>query len=414
MSTRPTGGRAGVVVNSYIELRAHSAYSLLRGASPPETLAAQAANLDMRALALTDHNNVYGAVSFQKTAQALDIQPILGAELTIEPPRPKPPSPNPSPTASVYAAHEEGGGTEAKGGDSKAPLPSLWGKGPGDGGLGAGGLGDGACALTLLVADETGWENLCWLITQAQHQAPKGEGLLRFEQLAGRTAGLIALSGGREGEVTHALENEGMRAAAETARRYAALFDDSCFWIELHHHRRPYDDQRVDALVELARSLKLGYVAANHVHYPTPAEKALGDVLTAIRHNRSLNEARAQLFPNGQRYLKPAAEMAALFHWYPRALSNTLRIAEACRYQLPSKLQVLPQYPVPGGMSAGEYLAGLCHGSERYRPHMETRLQHELRIINTTGLANYFLVVWDIARFAGGARHSLPRAWLGG
>ena len=348
----------------YIELRAHSAYSLLRGASPPETLAAQAANLGMSGLALTDHNNVYGAVSFQKTAQALDIQPILGAELTLE----------------CHSAEAE------------APLPDASGRG-------VGGWGRHA-ALTLLVADETGWENLCWLITQAQHQAPKGEGLLRFEQLEGRTAGLIALSGGREGEIARALEVDGVAAARQAAQRYAALFDEGCFWIELHHHRRPYDDQRLAALVELAESLKLGYVASNHVHYPTPAEKSLGDVVTAIRHNRPLNEVGAHLFPNGQHYLKPAEAMAALFHRYPRALSNTAHIAAQCRYQLPSELQALPQYPVPAGMSAQGYLAGLCRGSKRYQPYMADRLAHELDIIDAIGLANYFLVVWDIVRFS--------------
>ena len=189
------GGR----LTDYIELRAHSAYSLLRGTSSPENLLAEAARLGMPGLALTDHNNVYGAISFQKTAQALDIQPILGAEMTLE---------------------------------------------------------DDA-ALTLLVATETGWENLCWLITQAQHQAPKGEGLLRFEQLEGRTEGLIGLSGGREGEIVRALESEGMDGARQAAARYAALFDHERFFIELHHHRRPYDEQRIAALVELAAALGL-------------------------------------------------------------------------------------------------------------------------------------------------------------
>ena len=351
----------------YIELRAHSAYSLLRGTSPPEVLVAEAARLGMRGLALTDHNNVYGAVSFQKAAQALGMQPILGAELTVE-------------THSTKARET-----------SDSPLSIAMGRGRGRG---------KKAALTLLVADESGWENLCWLITQAQHQAPKGEGLLRFEQLEGRTAGLIALSGGREGELARALESEGVNAARDAARRYAALFDEGCYWIELHHHRRPYDDQRIAALVELAESLKLGYLATNHVHYPTAAEKNLGDVVTAIRHNRPLNEVGGHLFPNGQHYLKPAEAMAALFHRYPRALSNTLHIAALCRYQLPSELQALPQYPVPPGMNAQTYLAGLCRGSGRYRPHMEERLQHELAIIDSIGLANYFLVVWDIVRFA--------------
>ena len=353
----------------YIELRAHSAYSLLRGTSPPEALVAEAARLGLPGLALTDHNNVYGAISFQKAAQALGIQPILGAELTVAAP---------------------GGGRL-----TKSPLQSS--EVQAGGGRGRARPGN---ALTLLAADQTGWENLCWLITQAQHQAPKGEGLLHFEQLQGRTAGLVALCGGREGELARALERRGIKAAEAVARSYAALFEREHFFIELHHHRRPYDEQRIDALAELAQKLGLDIVASNHAHYPTAAEKALGDVVTAIRHNCSLDAARAHLFPNGQHHLKSAAAMAALFHAHPRALRNTLRIAALCQYQLPTALQALPEYPVPPGMSAQSYLAGLCRGSARYRPHMEARLRHELSVIETIGLANYFLVVWDITRFA--------------
>ena len=350
--------------SDYIELRAHSAYSLLRGTTSPEALLAEAARLGMRGLALTDHNNVYGAISFQKTAQALDIQPILGAELTIE----------------SHSAEEK--------------APSLFM------GEGVGGGGRGCAALTLLVANETGWENLCWLITQAQHQAPKGEGLLHFEQLDGHSEGLVALSGGRDGEIARVLEAEGMNAARQMAQRYAAVFDRERFWIELHHHRRAYDDQRIAALVELAESLGLGYVATNHVHYPAPADKPLADVVTAIRHNRALNDVQAHLFPNGQHHLKSGEAMRSLFHLYPRALQNTARIAAQCSYQLPSELQALPEYPVPAGMNAQAYLTQLCRRSQRYQPHMAGRLQHELDIIAGIGLANYFLVVWDIVRFS--------------
>ena len=353
-----------MIESGYIELRAHSAYSLLRGTTSPEALLAEAARLGMQGLALTDHNNVYGAISFQKTAQALGIQPILGAELTIE----------------SHSAEEK--------------APSLFM------GEGVGGGGRGCAALTLLVANETGWENLCWLITQAQHQAPKGEGLLHFEQLDGHSEGLVALSGGRDGEITRVLEAEGMNAACQMAQRYAAVFDRERFWIELHHHRRPYDDQRLAALVELAESLGLGYVATNHVHYPAPADKPLADVVTAIRHNRALNDVQAHLFPNGQHHLKSGDAMRSLFHLYPRALQNTARIAAQCSYQLPSELQALPEYPVPAGMTAQAYLTQLCRRSQRYQRHMAGRLQHELDIIAGIGLANYFLVVWDIVRFS--------------
>ncbi len=353
-----------MIESDYIELHAHSAYSLLRGTTSPEALLAEAARLGMQGLALTDHNNVYGAISFQKTAQALGIQPILGAELTIE----------------SHSAEEK--------------APSLFM------GEGVGGGGRGCAALTLLVANETGWENLCWLITQAQHQAPKGEGLLHFEQLDGHSEGLVALSGGHDGEIARVLEAEGMNAACQMAQRYAAVFDRERFWIELHHHRRPYDDQRLAALVELAESLGLGYVATNHVHYPAPADKPLADVVTAIRHKRALNDVQAHLFPNGQHHLKSGDAMRSLFHLYPRALQNTARIAAQCSYQLPSELQALPEYPVPAGMTAQAYLTQLCRRSQRYQRHMAGRLQHELDIIAGIGLANYFLVVWDIVRFS--------------
>ena len=350
-----------MTATDYIELRAHSAYSLLRGTASPETLLAETLRLNMRGLALTDHNNVYGAISFQKAAQGLG-----------------------HPTHPRRRTHYRISHSKSEISFRPSP-PSLWGRG---------------CALTLLVATEAGWENLCWLITQAQHQAPKGEGLLQFEQLDGHTEGLIALSGGREGEIARVLESEGACAARQLAERYAALFDRERFFIELHHHRHPYDDQRIAALTELAEALGLDSVATNHVHYPAPADKPLADVVTAIRHNRALNEVGAQLFPNGQHHLKSAETMRALFHRYPRALENTIRIAAQCSYQLPSELQALPRYPLPVGTSAQAYLARLCRGSTRYQPNMEKRLQHELAIIEVSGLANYFLVVWDIVRFS--------------
>ena len=209
----PRGHRnwPGVGVNDYIELRAHSAYSLLRGTSPPETLVACAVSQPvafascMPSLALTDHNNVYGAVSFQKAAHALDIQPILGAELThtvsaalsgfleiIEHATPDYIDDPPTGWRATYISrpyslrrqlkgcprHPVGGRGRAR---QVSPLQSALKAGVGGRGK-TEGEGESA-ALTLLVADEIGWENLCWLITQAQHQAPKGEGLLRFEQL---------------------------------------------------------------------------------------------------------------------------------------------------------------------------------------------------------------------------------------
>ena len=189
-------GAGGVGLTNYIELRAHSAYSLLRGTSSPEALLAEAARLGMRGLALTDHNNVYGANSFSKD----------GGVRWISSPFSAPNSPS-NPTL------------------QKRKPPLLIKR------EGVGGGGRGCAALTLLVATETGWENLCWLITQAQHQAPKGEGLLRFEQLQGHTEGLIALSGGREGAITHTLPSRRHeRCAASGGALCGAIRSRSLFY----------------------------------------------------------------------------------------------------------------------------------------------------------------------------------------
>lgn len=326
----------------YVELRTHSANSLLIGTASTDVLVSQAVALRMPAIALTDHNNVYGAMRFQQTALALNIKPILGAELTLE----------------------------------------------------------GGYALPLLVKSDVGWENLCWLISKAQHQADKGEGLLYHHQLEGRTGGLIALSGGREGEVNRTLLEAGLFAAAKIAERYVQWFGRENYWIELHHHYRPYDERVMAECVKLANSLNIGYVATNHIHYVISDDKDLQDVVTAIRHKTSLDNVQAHLFPNGHHYLKSGDEIQKLFHRYPQALKNTLIIAEQCNYRLPSELQALPEYPKPDGLSADTYLAQVCRDSNRYDSAMKERLQHELEIIAELGLSNYFLVVWDIVTYA--------------
>ena len=214
----------------YVELHCHSNFSLLDGAAHPEDLVARAAELGMEALALTDHDGVYGAVRFAQAAQTYGIRPIFGVELTLS------------------SGHH----------------------------------------LTLLVENEAGWSNLCQLISQAQHNAPKGEAVLPAGALAGRTEGLIALSGCRHGQIAIAMLKQDRTAALTAARYYRNLFGPDHFWLELQHHLLPEDGALVDGLVELARHLDLGYVVTNNVHYATRAEHRLQDVLVSIRQRKNL------------------------------------------------------------------------------------------------------------------------------
>ena len=333
---------------AYVELHCHSYFSLLDGASSPEDLVARAKALGMNALALTDHDAVYGAVRFVKAAKAYGIRPILGAEMT---------------------------------------------------------LADGH-HLTLLVENEAGWRNLCALISIGRHHADKGKSLLPLSALAEHTGGLIALSGCSQGAIPAALARGDHAAAIASARWYQERFGPKHFYIELQNHRLPEDQALTRQLVALARLLQLPTVATNNVHYAERSGQKLQDILVCIRHQVTLDESARLRRANAEYILKPEQTMAALFARYPKAVANTTRIAERCRFELQYDLQDLPVFPTPNGEDAMAYLRRLCGQRlpERYPgtpSAVWTRLYHELGVIERSRLANYFLIVWDIIRYAG-------------
>lgn len=332
---------------TYTELHCHSYFSLLDGASSPEDLVRRAAELGMESLALTDHDAVYGAVRFSQACQRYDVRPVSGAELTLT----------------------------------------------------------GGHHLTLLVGDASGWANLCRLISAARHNAPKGEAALPPHLLADHAAGLIALSGCRHGEIAAALLGGGVDAALTAARRYADWFGRDRFFVELQHHLLPHDEALNTDLVALAERVGVGIVATNNVHYASRDSHRLQDVLVCIRHNTSLDDAHSLLRPNSEYHLKSAAEMQTLFAAYPRALENTSHIAARCDFDLHFGLQALPVFPAPDGLSAHDYLAALCQEGLQRRGIQPAeavlcQLEHELAVIERSGLSNYLLIVWDIVRFA--------------
>ncbi|MEO8609558.1 MAG: error-prone DNA polymerase [Chloroflexota bacterium] len=331
---------------AYVELHCHSYYSLLDGASSPEDLVQRASELEMNALGLTDHNAVYGVIPFITAAQKAGIQPIVGAEMTLE----------------------------------------------------------GGHHLTLLVENEPGWRNLCYLITRARHNAQKDKAFLPAAALIDHTAGLIALSGCRQGEIPQAVLQGRWDEALAAGAHYRALFGPGHFFIELQRHLLEEDEQLVEALVTVARQLRIGYVATNNVHYAIEARYRLQEVLVCIRNKTNLDESHHVRRPNTEYYLKSAAEMESLFADYPEALANTTRIAAQCRFELRYGLQDLPLFPTPG-VTARTYLHFLCETAliQQYPDQPDTviaQLQHEMEVIERSGLANYFLIVWDLVRFA--------------
>jgi error-prone DNA polymerase len=328
----------------YIELHAHSYFSLLDGASSPDDLAQRAAQLSMSALALTDHDAFYGVPSFVRATRKAGIRPLIGAELTL---------------------HDKS-------------------------------------HLTLLVRNDAGYRNLSALITAAHHNAPKGEALLPENGLEGHTDGLIALSGCRLGRIPAAVRKGEVQTALRIAKDFVQLFGEDHFWIELQHHKQRDDHSLITNLANLAKHVGVGVVATNNVHYAMPDRYVLQDVLVCIHDKTTLDEAK-NLRPNSEYYLKSGQEMAELFTTYLQALQNTLRIAEQCEFELPDGLQTLPIFPTPGNLSADQYLQHLCTAQANrleLPANAYDQINHELRIITECGLSNYFLIVWDVVQYA--------------
>jgi error-prone DNA polymerase len=331
----------------YVELHCHSCFSLLDGAATPEALVERAVEAGMPALALTDHDGLYAAIRFRLAAEARGLQPILGAELTLED-------------------------------DSH---------------------------LLLLVENRSGYRNLCWLISRAQLNGEKGRARLMWPQFTGRTEGLMALTACRQGRVARSLLLGQPEAALSELRKLAALFGAEQVYVELQRHLHPDDEPLLSDLAELARTARLPVVATNDVHYARREGQRLQDVLVAIRHNLPLAECRPHLRPNSEYYLKSAAEMAPLFAEYPKALAATLHIAERCQLDLDLRPEAIPPNVVDAGQSPDERLTELCTPVvPRLYPRNSAaawvQLRHELSVIRKVQLSGYFLLVWDIVRYA--------------
>ncbi|UCC64842.1 MAG: error-prone DNA polymerase [Anaerolineae bacterium] len=344
----------------YAELHCHSYYSLLDGASSPEALVEHAAALGYPALALTDHNGLYGAVRFWQAARQRGIKPVIGAEVTLD---------------DACPARPERSRRKSQ--------------------------------LTLLAKNQQGYANLCRLISAGQLSGQKGQPQLTLEVIERHSDGLLCLSGCRRGAVASALLAKDEAKARQAAGRLREVFGPDRFWIELQRHGLPTNMRLNEALVALAERLGVGVVATNNVHYAERAGQRLHDVLTCIRHHMTLPEALAGglLHPNSERFLKSPQEMATLFADLPQALRNTLAIAERCDVSLDFSAQRLPDFPVPQGHTPASTLQALCEAAlpckfDPITPRASAQLAHELAVIERTGLAGYFLVVWDIVRFA--------------
>jgi error-prone DNA polymerase len=425
----------------YVELHGASAFSFLRGASLPEDLMTRAAEVEMPAVALVDVHGVYGAPRFYQAARRTGVRALVGAEVVLSPEAyfawgegtrglrealqragragrrgplglvPEPASwpsvalVNPS-DPSLPARRGRRGRTAGPAPTSAGPaaVPSspsspVASGAPGD----DSGADDLAPRVTLLVESRTGYRNLCRLLSAAAAGRAKGEARASWELISEHSAGLQCLSGGAEGPLARALRMGGMEAARKVMGRMAAIFPGRLH-VEVQRHRIREEEHRNRALVDLARGMRLPLIASNGVRYARAGDKALQDVLTAIRCHTTLDAAGRLLECHRERHLKGAAEMGMLFADLPEAIAATGELAGRLDFTLADLGYRFPAYPLPPGETPSSYLRHVAWNGARarFRPlsgKAQAQIQKELDLIEKLDLAGYFLIVWDIVRF---------------
>ena len=334
------------MTSGYVELHAKSFYSFGVGASHVHELLSQAKEYGYSALALTD-TNLCGALEFARLANSLGIRPITGGELTLT---------------------------------------------------------DGS-RLTLLAKTRAGYSNISRLFTLA-NSADRREPKLDPSHLADHSEGVVLLAGGRDGQLSRLAMNGRCGDARKLLKRYTEWYGPDSVYVELHHNLLQGDTARNRELVGLAREVFVPVVATNDVHYHHPGRSRLQDALVAARLNTTVDQALPHLRPNHHLHLKSGAEMERLFGECPEAVSNTLRIAEQCSFDLSTELGYsLPGPVVPDGYTPASYLRRLCFEAavRRYggvSEQVEARLREEFRLIETHGLAGFLLLYRKIVLIA--------------
>ena len=410
----------------YAELHCHTNFSFLDGASAPDDLVERAIELGLTGLAVTDHNGLYGAVRFVHAAEAAGLHPVIGLEIELldsavpDPagvvvparrPRRRRGASLPNPSADTTE------GLPARPRPTRARLPGHRDPVKED----LRGIGERVRGphLVLLARSQVGWRSLCRLVSRANMAGTKG--MPRFSQalLAENTDGLVALSGCRDGELVRRLRMGDLAGARAVAERYARLFgcgDDPVtngFFIELSHHLLADDDWLVTESAALADACGLPVVVTNDVHYARPEDRELADVLTAIRHGRSLETLGDLRRPDGESYLKSGSELETLgppaggttAQAWTAGISTAAELAASCSVDLGFEQYRFPGFAVPSGETPFSYLVELCQTGARrryhpLRPPVVKQLAHELGVIEQTGLAEFFLICWDLMRFA--------------
>jgi DNA polymerase-3 subunit alpha len=347
---------------SFVHLHNHSDYSLLDGAIKTDTLIDGAKNLNMPAVALTDHGNMFGAIEFYLKGIASGVKPIIGIEAYLSP-------------------EEE---LTFSGGQ-----PTLY-------------------HIILLVKDKRGYQNLMKLsslsFTNGFYYKPR----ITRKWLAEYKEGLVCLSACVHGEVASLLSAKHKLGAKEAVNFYRSLFSED-FYLEAQNHGLKEESAIRSAIYELGREMKVKVVATNDCHYLKREHYKPHDILLCIQTGKNLSDSNRLKYETDQLYFKSEAEMREAFTEFPEALDHTMEVADKCNLMLDFKGMHLPKFPLPEGNgfnTVAEYLAkntwetAKCRYGENPPREVKDRLEYELETIDKMGFSGYFLIVKDFTDFA--------------
>ncbi|MCI0550552.1 MAG: DNA polymerase III subunit alpha, partial [Anaerolineae bacterium] len=347
---------------TFAHLHVHTEYSLLDGFSNIKKLVRRVKELEMPAVAITDHGTMFGVIDFYKAATTEGIKPIIGVE--------------------AYLSAR--GMTDR---DSKLDRTSSH--------------------LLLLAENETGYKNLLKISSAAQLEGFYYYPRIDHDFLAAHSEGIICTSGCMSAEIPRFLLDDKPEEAVQRMNWYYDVFGKDRFFVELQQHNIKEITDLNRKLVEMGARYSAKYVATNDVHYINQDDWRLQDILLAIQTQTILTDPDRMRMTDDSYYLRTPAEMSQLFTEVPEALSNTLLIAERCNVDLSFKGYHLPDFPVPEGFTTETYLRYLCEEGARKRygdraasEEVQERIDYELGVVHKMGFDAYFLIVWDLCRYA--------------
>lgn len=365
-----TIAEASTSSSEYIELHACSSFSFLSSSAQPDALVERAVEVGMPSMAICDRNGLYGAARFHISAKQNGIRAHIGAEIAV-----------------------------SSFGSKLAPARWLPNRCPQE-----------PPRIVLLCESQTGYQNLCQLITRIKmRESTKAEGSATFQDLEEFSSGIVCLTGGEEGPLAAELSTRGDRGVRSSLDRLTSIYGRHHLYVELQRHYERDEEGRNSILLDIATGLGLPVIATNGVRCAAPNDRDLLDILTSIQHHTTVHEAGRLLSKNSFHHLRPSREMIDLFRDIPEAITNTSIVSQRLEFTLNNLGYKFPQYPVPDGQTMNSFLAARVDDGirKRYTTPLKQSLlkralkqaKHELELISHLGFAGYFLIVWDIIRF---------------